>query len=276
MQSKEDRGYLIWAIGDDYIDCAIACARSIKLHTPSAKICLLTDEAGSLSVYGHDGNHWVFEHIVKFPFPVNYDNILANDWQVFFATPFKETIKIEADMIVPHSIEHWWTMLRHKDVVLTTGARNYMNEKTDERFYRQIFDENNLPDVYNAITYWHESDLANDFGSLVKYLFNRWDIAQARLKLGLTDPGTTDVVYAVAAVILGVENVTLPNTSYPTLIHMKGRINWLVGEDWTKEMVWELDESNIRINTIDQQYPFHYYTKEFSKVLNEHYDNIFG
>ena len=165
-------------------------------------------------------------------------------------------------MIVPHSIDHWWTMFEKKDVVLTQGARNYRNEKTTERHYRKIFDANNLPDIYNAITYWRVSKLTRDFALVVKYLFNRWDIAQSQLKLGLSDKGTTDVVYALAAMIVGVENVTLPSTSYPTLIHMKGRINWLAGEDWTKEMVWELDGPNIRINTIDQQYPFHYQIKE--------------
>ena len=55
---------------------------------------------------------------------------------------------------------------------------------------------------------------------------------------------------------------------------MKGQINGLSQEDWTKELVWELDGSNIRINTVDQEYPFHYNIKEFSKVLNEHYDKL--
>ena len=81
-------------------------------------------------------------------------------------------------------------------------------------------------------------------------------------------------MYAIAAKVIGIENVTLPNTSYPSMIHMKGRINYLSGEDWTKELVYELDKSNIRVNTVDQMYPFHYQVKEFSKVLNEHYEHI--
>ena len=76
------------------------------------------------------------------------------------------------------------------------------------------------------------------------------------------------------AKMLGVENFTLPNTSYPSLIHMKGQINRLEQEDWTKELVWELDGANIRINTVDQQYPFHYNNKDFAKTLNEYYDKL--
>lgn len=265
MAVKDERGYLIWAIGDEYVECAEACAMSIRLHTPYAKIALLTDKDYDIDI---------FDYVIKFPFPVDYDNIFANDWQVFAASPFRQTIKIEADMIVPHSIDHWWTMLEHKDVILTLGARNYHNEFTNDRFYRKIFDANNLPDVYNAITYWRLSETANNFFNTVKELFDNWTEVQSQIKMGTTDPGTTDLVYALAARAIGVENVTLPNTSYPSLIHMKGKINYLVGEDWTKELVWELNNSNIRINTIDQQYPFHYHVKEFNKVLHEHFRSI--
>ena len=268
MEILEEQGYLIVAHGDDsYINCALACARSIKLHTPDAKIALLSDRE-YVSKCGE------FDHTIVFEHPVNKENPLSADWQAYFQTPFRQTIKIEADMIIPHSIDHWWPMLWKKDIVLTLGARNYRNEVATSRKYRKIFDEDNLPDVYNAITYWKVSDLSRDVGLLIKYMFTRWDLIQPQLKLGLSDPGTTDLVYAIAAKILGVENVTLPNTSYPTLIHMKGAMNDMVGEDWTKELVYELDRANIRINTIDQQYPFHYYIKEFADVLNDYYENI--
>jgi len=263
---EAERGYLIVAQNTsdvDYIDCARACARSIKLHTPTAKIAILSDKKYNLNEFDY--------HIV-FPYTTDPDNPFSNDWQVYHASPFRQTIKIEADMIVPHCIEHWWLMLEKKDVVLTTGARNYHNELTQQRHYRKIFDANNLPDVYNAITYWRVSKPASDFFAMVKQLFDNWEDVQTQLKLGKTDHGTTDLVYAIAARAFGVENVTLPGTSYPSLIHMKGRINDCAGEDWTKELVWELAGANIRINTLDQQYPFHYCIKEFSKVLNEYYD----
>ena len=268
MEPLEEKGYLIVATGDEYVECALACARSIKYHTSNASIALLSDKK-------FDSPMGEFNHSLTFSRPLNQDNPLGNDWQAFFETPYRQTIKIEADMIVPHSIEHWWPMLWKKDVVLTVGARNFRNEYATCRKYRKIFDENNLPDIYNAITYWKQSELARDFALLVKYMFARWDLVQPQIKMGLSDPGTTDVIYALAAKILGVENVTLPNTSFPTLIHMKGGMNDLIGEDWTKELNWELDRSNIRINTIDQQYPFHYYIKDFAKELNTYYQHNF-
>jgi len=266
MPILAEQGYLIVASNTadvDYVNCAIACARSIKIHTPAAKIAILTNDTI---------DNTIFDYIIKFPYPVNTENPYANDWQVFAASPFRETIKIEADMIIPHSIDHWWTMLRKRDVVLTIGARNYKNELTTERHYRKIFDANKLPDVYNAITYWRFSKTAAKFFATVRELFENWEEVQTKIKLGKTDHGTTDLVYALAALAIGVDTVTLPSTSYPTLIHMKGRINWLQSEDWTKEMIYEFSGSNIRINTIDQQYPFHYNIKQFSEVINAQYN----
>ncbi len=264
---KAEQGYLIVASNTettDYIDCAKACAKSIRLHTPDAKIAILSDVAVSDPV---------FDYSEIFPFEP--EGGYRNDWQAYWGSPFRETIKIEADMIIPHSIEHWWTMLRHRDVVVTVGARNYLNQKTMVQHYRKLFIINEMPDLYNAITYWRVSKTAKTFFTSCRNIFHDWDSVRKQIKLGDTDDGTTDVVYAIAAKMMGVEKVTLPTSvSYPTLIHMKARINWLQQEDWTKEMVWELDGSNIRIQTIDQAYPFHYHIKEFSKVLNKHYDKL--
>lgn len=267
-----ERGYLIVADNTketDYIDCAIALARSIKLHTPDAKIALMTS---------NEVNNDIFDYVVGLPFGDQAPDSnwkLKNDWQVFYASPFRQTIKLEADMIIPHSIDHWWDMLQKKDVVVSVGARNYKNQITTDRTYRKLFDLNNLPDVYNAITYWRKSQSAKQFFDTVRTVFENWDTIKKALKGADQDPGTTDVVYAVAAKLVGVENVTLPNVSYPTMIHMKQSINFLYDEDWTKEMVWELDRSNIRINTFNQMYPFHYHNKEFSKELNKYYEQFF-
>jgi len=265
---KDDRGYLIWAIGKEYLECAVTCAKSIRFHTPDAKIALLSD-------CHDDVDYGVFDYIETFPYPVNYNNLFANDWQVFYASPFRETIKIEADMIVPHSIDHWWLMFEKRDVVLTTKARNWQNQIITNRTYRKIFDANDLPDVYNAITYWRLSKEAKNFFDLVRNLFDNWNRVQTQIKMGMNDDGTTDLVYAIAAKMIGIDKVTLPNTTYPSIIHMKGKVNNLIGEDWTKELVWEFDGPQVRINTIDQEYPFHYYIKDFNKKLKEYYHDKF-
>ena len=171
MNIEDETGYLIVASNNntiDYIQCARVLAKSIKLNMPSAKVCLLTDNIIEDNI---------FDYVKKFP----HGDIstsewkLNNDWQIFEASPFRETIKLEADMIVTNDISHWWTMLRHRDVVISTGCRDFKNNISENRYYRKIFDLNNLPDVYNAITYWRLSKQARDFFNLVRNIFEYWE-----------------------------------------------------------------------------------------------------
>ena len=239
MPILAERGYVIPAIGDAYERCAEGLKQSILHFHPEANITIITKE---MLPYGDHGGY-------------------ANDWQVFYASPYRQTIKLEADMIVASPIDHWWTLFEKRDVVVSQCARTFYNQPAESRYYRKIFDANHLPDVYNAITYWRLSKTAKEFFDLVRQIFEQWDSYKKILKFP-DDVPTTDVVYAVAAVIMGVENVTLPTGLGPTIVHMKRYINPIQSDDWTKELVWE--NNPCRINTVAQWGLVHYHIKEWT------------
>ena len=238
MPILAERGYLIPAIGPVYEECACQLANSIKKFHPKANITILTE---SMLPYGRQGG-------------------FADDWQCFAASPYRETIKLEADMICASPIDHWWTLFEKRDVVISHGARSFYDQSAESRYYRKIFDQNNLPDVYNAITYWRVSLTAKQFFDLVKTIFENWNEYKRLLKFPDEEP-TTDVVYAMAAVIIGKEQVTLPKGLGPTIIHMKQHINRLQTENWTKELTWE--NNPFRINTVAQWGLVHYHVKDW-------------
>jgi hypothetical protein len=184
-----------------------------------------------------------------------------NDWQLFSVSPYRQTIKLEADMIAASPVDHWWTLFEKRDVVISQGARTYYDEPAQSRFYRKVFDANNLPDVYNAVTYWRLSKTAQEFFALVRNIFQNYQEFKKILKYP-EETASTDLVYAMAAQIMGPDRVTLPTGLGPTIVHMKRYINPLQCNDWTKELVWETDP--LRINTIAQWGFVHYYRKEWS------------
>jgi hypothetical protein len=151
-------------------------------------------------------------------------------------------------------------MLQHRDVVISTGARDFYDQPATSRFYRKVFDTNNLPDVYNAITYWRVSKTAQEFFQLVRKIFERWDEFKTLLKFP-DDVPSTDLVYAMAAQIMGPERVTMPYATYPKIVHMKQHMIPIQTHDWTKELVWELDP--LRINTVAQWGAVHYHVKDW-------------
>jgi hypothetical protein len=268
VQFEHERGYLVIAQNTDtvdYVRCARVLARSLRRVEPEAKICLLTDSA-EIDVPE-------FDFVRSFPFGDNSGDSawkLHNDWQCFYATPFRQTIKIEADMIVPHSIAHWFDICQSRDLALTVGARNWRNELSGSRYYRKVFDDNDLPDVYNAITYWRFSRDAEMFFNMVKNIMGNWTDVMSELKFAADQPVNTDLAYAVAAKTLGVEKFTLP-LSVPSMIHLKPRFNGLATESWQQELIWEILEDGVRINTVNQLWPIHYQEKNFVEELERHY-----
>jgi len=236
---RAERGYLIPAVNTDSIDyvaCAEQLADSIRHWHPNANITIFTKE---MLPMGDQGGY-------------------ANDWQCFAASPYRQTIKLEADMIIASPIDHWWNMFEHRDVVISTGARDFYDRPATSRFYRKVFDVNHLPDVYNAITYWRVCPTAMEFFRLVRDIFENWTAYRTLLKFPDNEP-STDLVYAMAAQIMGPELVTLPFVTYPQIVHMKRHMISTNTNDWTQELVWETDP--LRFNTVAQWGAVHYHVK---------------
>ena len=256
MKPIAEQGYLIVAQNSkdvDYVDCARTLVKTIRYWHPDAQICLLTNEEVGPDV--------LFDYVHKFPFPLNEQNPYANDWQVFQATPFRETIKLEADMMITSAIDYWWTMLRNRDLVVSTGCRDWKDQRAVARHYRKVFDANDLPDVYNAITYWRRSATAQEFFATVRNIFENWPEFRKLLKFPEDIP-STDVVYAMAANIIGPELCTMPFADYPRIVHMKRHIAGTQRERWQDELVWEYKDYLMRVNSIAQWGAFHYRVKD--------------
>jgi hypothetical protein len=124
-----------------------------------------------------------------------------------------------------------------------------------------MFDANNLPDTYSGLMYWRKSPTAANFFGKCKQLYQQWTVAQKEL-VQCDDPGSNDMVFAVAAKLTGIELVTLPDLDFFQITHMKPAVNHrMPRQHWMKELVIELVPPYIRVSAQDQRYPFHYHNK---------------
>lgn len=254
MTPIEERGYIIPAFNTgniDYVDCARALAKTMLMQHPDARLCLLTNDKTAT-----DPHLFAYTHVIE---DINTENPYANDPLVFQHTPFRQTVKLEADMMVASPVDHLWTLFEHRDVVISQGARDFYDNPATSRKYRKLFDVNNLPDVYNAVTYWRVSRTATDFFKLVKKIFSNWASYKILLKFPEEVP-STDVVYAIAAQIMGPEQVTLPPGIGPQIVHMKAGMSPFSAGNWTDELVWETNP--LRIQTVAQWGFVHLHVKD--------------
>jgi len=263
------KGFVILAQNTEkinYVKCAEVLARSIRRVMPDSQITLVSDDV--------DANKF-FDKVIALPYgdlaPASTWKLI-NDWQVYEASPYDFTIKLEADMIVPRSIDYWWDVLSQQDVVINTTIRDYKQDISTSRYYRKFIDFNKLPDCYNAITFFKKTKTAENFFYHVKNIFENWEDYKKILQCKNDEEATTDWVYAIASQIVGPEKTTMPVFKDLSMVHMKQMINGLQTEDWTQEMVYEILPHTLRVNTIPQMYPFHYHIKNFAEKLERSYE----
>jgi hypothetical protein len=263
MNHKEQLGFLTVACNTehtDYLHLAYCQALNIKKTQKNNSYAVIVDQNTLTKVT--ESHKKVFDYIILAP-DHNFGPF-GTEAFLFELTPFKETIKLESDLLFTRSIDHWINAFRLRDVVLSVGCKDYQQKASDVRKYRKVFDDNNLPDVYNGLMYFRFTKTAKDFFETAKQVYRNWHDIANNLKNCRELVPTTDVVFALVANIIGEELCTLPGANFINFVHMKPSINKF-SEDlgFNEVFVTEFDQGMIRINNINQYHPLHYYNKTF-------------
>jgi hypothetical protein len=269
-QFKEQQGFVTLAQNTrdvDYLNLAYLQALNIKATQKENNYAVIVDAHTKEQVT--EQHRDVFDYVIELPKDYNDPDSnwkLANEWQVFYLTPFKETIKLESDLLFTRSIDHWWNSFRLRNMVLSTGCKNYRSKPATTRKYRQVFDENKLPDVYNGLMYFRYSQDAAKFFNVCQRVFSNWEEISSNVLVKCNEKNpSTDLLYAVTALIVGEETCTMPSMDFIKFVHMKSGIQgWNDNRSWLDTVVTERDGDIIRINNVNQYDPVHYYDKNYA------------
>lgn len=273
------KGFLTFAQNTDkvdYLSLAYCQAMNVKSLHPTAKYAVICDKNTIDQIT--DKHKKVFDHVIELPYDENAKDStwkLSNEYQVFSLSPFKETIKLESDLLFTRNIDHWWNAFRLRDVVLSTGCKTYRQELSTARLYRKFFDDNELPDVYNGLMYFRYSKTASDFFLTAQRILRNWSYLRDNvLKNCREDTPSTDVLYALTAKTIGVELCTIPTMDFINFVHLKPGINgWGNTDDsWQDTVMHYRDNHMINIHNLNQYDPVHYYDKSYvtEELLNEY------
>jgi hypothetical protein len=254
--SREGQGFLTVACNSnttDYLSMAYRLAESIHDTQKVKAVSVITDVKNIDPKYTR-----MFDKIIQVD-----ANGFWGETHVWSASPYKQTFKIEADMILPSSIDHWWAICDQKDVVLTDRVYTYWHEVITNRSFRKVFDENNLPDIYSGIYYFRYSKESREFFNIVNHVFNNWNyFRDTQLKNCRYQDPVTDEVFAIAARIYGIERCTIDNT-IPSFVHMKNTLQDIPSNDrWYNYVYYEASQQAI--GHFKQTLPIHYWDKNFN------------
>jgi hypothetical protein len=273
MNHKAQLGFLTVACNTeqtDYLRLAYLQALNIKQTQKNNKFAVVVNKATASEIT--QSHKKIFDYVVEAP---EHDyGPYGTESFLFELTPFKETIKLESDLLFTRNIDHWIHAFRLRDILLSTSCKNYQQEQSDSRRYRKVFDDNDLPDVYNGLMYFRFTKTAKHFFDTAKRIYANWDGIADKLKNCRDTVPTTDVVFALTARIVGEDLCTLPTANFINFVHMKPAVNGF-NEDLTFDEVFvtEFDQGMIRINNINQYHPLHYYNKNLDvSELMEFYE----
>jgi hypothetical protein len=256
----------------DYVRMAAYLAASIKRTQKTIKsVSVITDDVNLIK----DSYKDLFDNVIEIPWNDSAKNSLwkiENRWKIYHATPYDQTIMLDADMLFLSDIEHWWEYLdRNFDLCITTDVKTYRGETVTGDFYRRAFTANGLPNTYTAFVYFKKTNFSKQFWELVEEISKNWQQYYKHfLKEHRPNFLSMDVVFALAVKILDIEDQVTSTISHPTFVHMKGYIqDWDIPHaDWMKKISVDLDRNlNLKIGNFLQKEIFHYTEKKFVDII---------
>ena len=248
----------------DYVKQAYALALSIHKFNKDQKVSIITNDPVP------DRYKSVFDQIIPIPFIDDAecsDWKIENRWKVYHATPYDETIVMDVDMLVLSDINHWWTELAKRDLFFVSNVKTYRQEYVTSRYYRKVFDRNNLPNLYCGIYYFKKSDTAHNFFNLLEVVMNNWQLFYGKYATAdYQNWCSMDVSCSIVSKLLdNSKDITHPN-SYITFTHMKPHVQgWKqVPKKWSKVIGSYLtNEGDFLLGNYKQDGVLHYVEDEF-------------
>jgi hypothetical protein len=262
------KGHVFIAQNSDvnYVRQACALALSIKrFNKVENKTCLITNDPVP-EEYKH-----AFDYIVPIPWgdlAKKSDWKIENRWKIIHATPFKENIVYDVDMVLLNSNDHWWEYFNNYDLLFTSTVTDYRKNPVTSNFYRKTFTANQLPNIYVGAFYFKKNAKSFEFFKWLDIITKNWEeFYREFLPKTPQKFCSIDVSAALAIKFMDCENTTtVPGTVIPSFTHMKPAIQgWkTVPLKWTHVLSSYLDdECNLIVGNIKQQGLFHYVEDEF-------------
>lgn len=269
-----DRGFLTFAFNTDaadYIKMAVCLANSVHETQNIKRISLVTDQESRDTMT--EDHVSLFDTIAIVSKPVTKGKSFWHEPLAWKLTPYRSTFKVEADILLTSSLDHYWQIFQDRSVTLPIGAMTYWNQPIIDRSQRKLFDDNGFPDVYTAIYHFNYTDEASKFFALVRNIYDNWAWFRDEWLVNCRHQNPqTDEVFAIAALKMGVAKFIAPDSHF-SFVHMKNKLQGIPTDDnWWNYIYFEKDNSYVNVGHFRQKYPLHYVDKGFVDVLGKYYD----
>lgn len=270
------KGFLILAQNGKHDYVRMAYALTLSLWNSQKKInnvSIIVNKNEKIYPYGD-----VFDKIIEMDDPKT-DWKVDNKWCYYQVTPYDETIVLDADMLFFHDISLWWKFLSENyDITFTTTVKNYRSEDKNIMKYREVFVNNNLPNIYTTMFYFKKTKKVERYFKYLKIMFENWEYFYNDLLRNPPNYLSGDLLYSMATKIL-LDNEW--NNDILSFVHMRTKLqDEFMQKQWNNELFTFFTEyeNNIelKVNNFNQVYPFHYIKKDFltEEIIKQYEEKV--
>tara|TARA_B100001057_G_scaffold499748_1_gene611625 strand:- start:12754 stop:13560 length:807 start_codon:yes stop_codon:yes gene_type:complete len=267
-----DKGYLVMAMGEDYVLQACLLAMSIKKTQNIKNISLVTSDTVP------DQYVSLFDKIIDVPWHDDKDSFYKTEhrWKAFHVTPYEETVVLDTDMLFLNDVSHWWKYFSTNDIGFLTQIRDYRNIKVEDKYYRKTFLANNIPNVYCAFHYFKKTDPALMYYKKLQLICENYkDFYKVYVPKQMPQVKSMDVNHSICVLDSCLKNYTVYSAN---MVHMKSKLQgWSSPSDtWLDSVPFYVDEElNLKVGNYKQHGLFHYTDNKFCQrvigLYNETY-----
>lgn len=270
---ESNKGFLITAVTEDEQKSAEVLAMSIKLKNKNASVALSIPNLKNLKA-----DEDVFDYIIEFPF--NKDrNRIENLWQVYWITPYDDTIVVNPYSIVCENLNGTWDYLtEHHDLCFANHKLDFRGSiiwDADDSYYK----EENVVHLHSDMFFFKKSNRVLEFFKLLDVYSQYWKIIYDKLLKPehQSDEFDIDLVVSLAANILDLTNINPMNNTILSTINTDNITTSLKEEEKVKNIfteylnIWIRKDSNIKIHNFIVNGTLCYNSSLF--LTEEIYDN---
>jgi hypothetical protein len=266
MEVQVSKGFLVFAQNTadvDYVQQAYALALSIKLTQQEVTgVSIVTDSPVPNKYLS------AFDQVLSIPFGDQSNNSkfrAENRWKLYHASPYHETIVLDADMLVLEDISTWWKYCGNYDIRFCNSITNYKLQHVTDTAHRKAFASNNLTNPYFALHYFKKSARSLEFFKVLEFVINNWEWFWTKFAPeNYQDWLSMDLAAAIAIEVMCAQEEFLDNNCPLKFVHMKTSLQgWnIANTSWQDSVLYNFN-GNLTVGNIQQQKIFHYVENDF-------------
>lgn len=251
--TDNNQGYITLATTESEVRNAANLAISLRLCDRTRPICLVIPQFDIVPSKYED----LFDFIVQLPFgntSANDDSLMVNVWQLFYCTPFDETLFVSPYTIATANIESFWDTTMHDDLIFPVYTINFKNEQSSTQSRNLVFESNQLESIYSDIFFFKQSKRVSDFFKMADVVFQNWRaVFQQFIKEHRPAQFDLSVAFSLSGYLLGESlKPTVDQLTYITLA-IDSIEETELQDEWRSHLnVWVYNGNQIKVNNFRQ------------------------